>query len=101
MSPRAVRRLVLVVCVLGIAGMIVSSISDRTGAATTFGLVTAVAVLCSVVATSVASGAGTADPESLGERVEERVLRLVADGADEVAVRALVREAVRLGRATA
>ena len=77
-----------------------SSIADRTGAATTFGLVTAVAVLCSVVATSVAAGSGTADAESLGERVEERVLRLVADGADEVTVRALVREAVRLGRAT-
>ena len=53
MTARAVRRLVAVVCVAGIAGMIASSIADNNGAAITFGVITAVAVLCSMTATAV------------------------------------------------
>ena len=53
MSPGAIRRLVAAVCVAGIAGMIASSIADNNGAAITFGVVTAVAVLCSMTATAV------------------------------------------------
>ena len=101
MSPRTVRRVVLAVCVGGIAGMIVSSIADNTGAAMTFGLVTAVAVLCLMVATSV-SGAARVGAEShlaaLSDEVEDRVAALVQTGADEGELRQLVRAAVRLGR---
>ncbi|MGI8807259.1 MAG: hypothetical protein ACR2KK_05370 [Acidimicrobiales bacterium] len=106
-STRAVRRVVLTVCVSGIAGMIVASVNDNNGAALTFGLVTTVAVVCLVVATAVTRpvGAGAVGPdapapvdEAQAARVEELVTRLVASGTDEQAVRSLVREAVRLGR---
>jgi hypothetical protein len=93
--------LVLVVCVAGIAGMIVSSIADNNGAAMTFGLVIAVAVLCLMVATSV-TGEGRVAAEShlavLSDQVEERVSSLVEHGAEEQQVRDLVRAAVKLGR---
>ena len=91
----------LAVCVAGIAGMIVSSIADNTNAAMTFGLVTAVAVLCLMVATAVTGGAKVGAESHLAllsDQVEERVEGLIADGADEEAVRDLVRSAVRLGR---
>jgi hypothetical protein len=139
MSASAVRSVALVVCVLGIAGMIVTSILNHNGAAVTFGLVTAVAVLCSMVAKAVAaeaerrmgsgsgggsgggsrggssggSGGGPASapasegpPTSvaagaLAEVVEHEVQAVIAAGADEGAVRQLVGEAVRLGRALA
>ena len=67
MSPRVVRRVVIGVCVAGIAGMIVSSIADNTGAALTAGLVTAIAVLCLIVATAVtgAHGVGIERPAGL------------------------------------
>jgi hypothetical protein len=93
---------VFAVCVGGIAGMIVSSIADNTGAAMTFGLVTAVAVLCLMVATAV-TGGGRVGAEShlalLADQVEERVAVLVDGGADESSVRDLVRAAVKLGKA--
>jgi hypothetical protein len=103
MSPRTVRRLVIVVFVAGIAGMIVGSIADNNGMAVTFGLVTAAAALGLILVTAVA------DPSSLGSRrgavdddaaasVEEQVDRLVTSGADEHQVRELVRRAVSLGR---
>jgi len=110
MTARAVRRVVLAVCVAGIAGMIVSSILGHNGAAITFGLVTAAAVLCSMVATAVSAGqvaaaaggaAGTGPfDEAEAARVEALVSELVAAGAEEVAVRALVRAAVTLGRSS-
>ena len=110
-STRAVRRVVMAVCAGGIAGMIVSSVNDNNGAALTFGLVTTVAVVCLVVATAVTrpaglaapaggTGVGTAVPpdEIQGALVEGLVADLIRAGADEAAVRGLVREAVRLGR---
>jgi hypothetical protein len=109
MTAAGVRRATIAVCVAGIAGMIVTSILNHNGAAVTFGLVTAVAVLCSMVATAVASG--TAGPprhpdasgpparaEVLAPLVEGQIRSLVDAGADEMAVRSLVGEAVRLGR---
>ncbi|MDQ1375534.1 MAG: hypothetical protein QOJ09_2872 [Actinomycetota bacterium] len=93
MSPRAVRVAVIVVCVAGIAGMIVSSIADKTGAALTFGVIIAVAVLVLIAVT--ASG-----PQPVSEddaaRLEASIQQLVAAGADEAAVRDLVRQARRL-----
>lgn len=112
MSPRAVRRVVIVVCAAGIAGMIVASVADNNAAALTAGLVTAAASLCLMVATAVtatpdplASGGhdplaeGALDPEGLAQEVERRIGQLVAAGVEEDALRALVRSAVRLGRA--
>ena len=108
MSTRAVRRVVLAVCALGIAGMIVASVNDNNGAALTFGLVTSAAVVCLVVATAVtrpagiggAAAGGPAGPpdEAQAAAVEELVGGLVASGADERELRKLVREAVHLGR---
>jgi hypothetical protein len=94
MSPKAVRWLVVVVCVGGIAGMIVSSIADNSGAALTFGVITATAVLV-LIAVTAAGPRPMAEADA--ERLEERIRQLVAAGADETAVRDLVREARRAG----
>jgi hypothetical protein len=94
---RAVRRVVIAIVLAGIAGMIVSSIANNNSAALTFGLVTAVAVLCSMVASAV-TGGPVDDAEAQAARVDTLTGDLVRGGADEHVVRALVREAVRLGR---
>ena len=52
MSPRAVRLTVIAICVAGIAGMIVSSVADNSGAALTFGALPAVAVLVLIAVTA-------------------------------------------------
>jgi hypothetical protein len=98
--------LTLVVCAAGIAGMIVTSILNHNGAAVTFGLITAVAVLCSMVAKAVAAdterrlGAPSAgETEVMADLLERQVEVVVTGGADEEEVRRLVGEAVRLGRA--
>jgi hypothetical protein len=103
-SARAVRLTVIAVCAGGVAGMIVTSALNHNGAALTFGLITAVAILCLMVATAVTGGAGVsdaADVERLAETVEESAGELIQAGADELAVRDLIRHAVRLGRARA
>ncbi len=124
MSPRLIRRLVVLVFVGGIAGMIVGSIKDSNGAAITAGIVTAMAALGLILITSVAppgslakpsrangvNGAGAepdADPpplafdETIARDVEGRVQALVAAGADEEEVRKLVRRAIDLGLGSA
>jgi hypothetical protein len=109
-SPRLVRRVVLCVFVLGIAGMIVGSIADNNGTAITFGLITAIAALGLVLVTSVSppgslAKSGTTVSSEADERLavdlEARIGELVASGADEDAVRKLVGRAVDLGRRTA
>ena len=97
MSARVLRRVVMAICVIGIAGMIAGSIADNNATAMTFGLATAVAVLCLIVVNAVVGGPG--DPELTARDVEHRVERLVEQGADEGDLRALVRVAVKLGRA--
>lgn len=99
MQPRIVRRLVLVVFVGGIAGMIVGSIADNNGTAITFGLITAVAAVCLILVTSVStSGESVRFDEARAEEMEARIQSLIDAGADESAVRDLVRDAVVLGR---
>jgi hypothetical protein len=99
---RVVRWVVIGVCVAGIAGMIVGSVADNNDVALTFGLITAAAVVCLMVATAVTPPAtatkAAAFDDAQAARVENLVGRLVADGAQEDAVRQLVGEAVRLGR---
>jgi uncharacterized membrane protein YfcA len=99
MDPKLLRRTVLVVFLGGIAGMVVGSIMDNNGTAITFGIITAVAALALILTTALVSGqpADRFDDER-AEAVEARIVQLVADGADESAVRDLVRDAVVLGR---
>jgi hypothetical protein len=111
-SLRVVRGVTLLICVAGIAGMIVTSIGGHNGAAITFGLITAVAIVCSMVSTAVAAdtarrltdrdAAGDVDQtfpvDRLAEMVEDQVQTMVSAGVDESALRALVGESVRLGR---
>jgi len=96
--PRLVRWAVGGVCAGGIAGMIVASVLDAQGAILTFGLLTACAVACLMVATAVSGAAREREAVSdeQGAAVEELVQDLVARGADETAVRRLVREASQL-----
>lgn len=113
MSPRTIRRLVLVVFVGGIAGMIVGSILDNNGVAITFGLVTATAAVGLILVTAVApaeafrkgavrmTATSSDDDGSDGLLVEEQVERLVAAGADESEVRELVRRSIAFGRGAA
>ena len=101
MDPRWVRRAVLATCVLGIGGMIAASIAERTGAAITAGIVTAVAVVCLVLVTAVSPPEAFGRPvvdEAAAADVERRIADLVAAGADEAEVRSLVRAARRLAR---
>jgi hypothetical protein len=109
MSPRVIRAVVQVICVLGIAGMIAGSIADNNGIAITFGLVTAVAVLGLILVTTTAgagafakrrSGPGGGPPldDETATDLEGRVRALVAAGADEDEVRLLVRRALDAGR---
>jgi hypothetical protein len=119
-APRTIRRLVIAVFVIGIAGMIAGSIADDNGVAVTFGLLTAAAAVGLILVTASAppgaftpAGAATrppeatdpsspvaseVDPDQAGQAIEEQVTRLVAAGADERDVRELVRRAVTFGR---
>ena len=103
MSVRALRRLVIGVCLGGIVGMIVSSITNHNAVALTFGIVTAMAILCSMVATTV-TGQGTAVvPAKVdvdAQAVEDHAGVLIEAGADEQSVRDLIRAAVRFGRSS-
>jgi hypothetical protein len=105
MSPRTLRWIVVAVSIVGIVGMIVGSIADNNGTAITFGLITAVAVLGLILVTAVAgpdafrrSSSVTPIDETQAAELETQMQALIDSGADEVAVRALVRSAVRLGR---
>ena len=98
MSAKAVRRAVVAVFVIGVAGIIAFSISDDPDAALASGLITAVAAVVLIAVTAVTTPRRAADPEALAERLEDRVAALVAAGADEAEVRRLIRDAVALGR---
>lgn len=106
-SPRLVRGVAIAVCVAGVAGMIGGSIADNNGIAISFGLIAAVAALVIIVVAAInptakagrsAPTTATAVDEAEAEALEVKVQELVAAGADEVALRDLVRRAVRLGR---
>ena len=106
MSPRTIRRLVVVVFVSGITGMIIGSINDNNGVAITFGLITAAAALGLILVTAVAPPetfdrgrrAEAPPDEEAAARLEERIDALVRAGGDEAELRELVRQAVALGR---
>jgi hypothetical protein len=116
-APRTIRRLVVAVFLIGIAGMIIGSIADDNGVAVTFGLLSAAAAVGLILVTASApadafakghdDGRGAAeqdlapadvDEEVAGAAIEEQVARLVAAGAEERDVRELVRRSVAFGR---
>ena len=97
---RLIRRAAAAVFVAGIAGMIIGSLADNNnGAVVTAGLCTAVAALVLLAVNAVSGPAGSRAPDEVqAELVERHVAELVAAGADEAAVRDLVRASVKLGR---
>jgi hypothetical protein len=97
--PRAIRWVATVVCLLvGIPGMIVSSIAENTGAAVTFGLVAAAGSLVLLVLGATSDGMASSIDEDDARQLEAKVQALVAEGADEEQVRDLVRAALRAAR---
>jgi hypothetical protein len=96
-SAAGIRRALNAVCVAGVAGMIATSIADSPGGALTFGLLTAVAAFGIIIVTAVTNGGAARSADEMGEAIEDRVQALVEAGADEQAVRSLVRDAVQLG----
>ncbi|MCP3857830.1 MAG: hypothetical protein GY698_24420 [Actinomycetia bacterium] len=101
-TPRLVRRVVLVVCVVGVIGMIVGSIADRTGVAISFGIMTALAMGGLILVTSVVGPDSFGGPRPVPEReaaaVDAAIDQLLESGADEDQVRELARRALALGR---
>ena len=84
----------------GLAGIIASSIAgNNEGFVLTFGSITAMAALI-LIAVSAVTNRDQIDvfEEADAERLESQILSLVERGADETSVRALVREALNIGR---
>jgi len=89
--------------IAGIGGMIAASVAgNNVGLVTAIGLVTAVAALMLLTASTVgATRRVDAFDDARAERVEATVIALIASGVNEATVRRLVREAVELGRSAA
>ncbi|MGI8662043.1 MAG: hypothetical protein ACR2LQ_02390 [Acidimicrobiales bacterium] len=104
MSARAIRKIVLAVCVVGVGAMVGGSIAGRIGMAITAGAITATAVLCLILVTAVGGPSAFAAPATIDEGaaadIERRIERVLAAGAEESEVRSLVRAAIRFGRRT-
>lgn len=90
----------IVVFVLGIAGLIISSIAgNNNGVVLTIGGCIAMAALVLLTIGAVTQHDRIdAFVEADAERLEGRIATLVAGGADETEVRTLVRDAMRLER---
>jgi Na+(H+)/acetate symporter ActP len=93
------RAIVLVCCVCGIAGMIVSTIAtdNNNGWVMSFGFLTALPMLTLLVASHLRPVV-TPDHEALAARIEDKVSTLVSQGAEEADVRSLLGDAVSFGR---
>ena len=83
----------------GLAGIIASSIAgNNEGFVLTFGSITAIAALI-LIAVSAVTNRTKIDvfTDADAEKLESQIVSLVEQGADETAVRALVREALNIG----
>ena len=102
-APSVVRGVALVLCVVGIAGMIVTSIADNVDAAIAFGFVGATGALALLLVGVLvpAVEAASAWDEEQAAGVEDGIQRLVDAGADEDDIRTTVRAAIQLGRRSA
>ena len=99
MARRWIPRVCTAVFVAGIAGIIVATINgNNAGVILSIGLVIVLAAVALLTATSVnVTGRIEVFDDAAAEKLERMVMALVADGANETAVRALVRETRRLG----
>jgi uncharacterized protein involved in cysteine biosynthesis len=90
----------VIVFVSGIAGLIISSIAgNNVGVVTTIGLITSLAAVVLLTASTVANRQRIdAFNDALAEQVEAQITSVVASGAKEETVRKLVRDAINLGR---
>jgi hypothetical protein len=95
------RLLLLGLAASGVAGMILTSIADSPDGALVCGLFTLAPTLALLCVTAVTNAGVAAGVDDLALDVEDGVAALVADGADERTIRAVVRAAVRLGRTSA
>ena len=99
-AVRTIRISCAVVFVLGIAGMIISSIAgNNVGVVTTIGVTTAIAALVLLIA-SVSSNTSRLEvfDEANAQILERQIVELVKSGTDEIALRSIVRDATKLGR---
>jgi hypothetical protein len=100
MALKIIKVICFVIFLGGIPALIVSSIAgNNEGWVVSFGMVTAIAalILIAVSAVSAKTRIDTFD-EVIAERIEQRVRGLVASGAPESDVRALIRDAIELSR---
>jgi Flp pilus assembly protein TadB len=100
MARRWIPRVCTAVFVAGVAGLIVATINgNNAGVILSIGLVIVLAAVALLTASSVgATRRIEVFDDAAAEKLERMVMLLVADGADETAVRALVRETRRLGQ---
>jgi hypothetical protein len=99
-AVRTIRISCAVIFVLGIAGMIISSIAgNNVGVVTTIGVTTAIAALVLLIA-SVSSSPSRLDvfDEADAQILERQIVELVKSGTNETALRSIVRDATKLGR---
>lgn len=99
-SLRTIRIVCAITFVLGIAGMIISSVDgNNVGRVTAIGTISAIGALVLLAASSVSSlHSIDVFDEATAERLEQQIASLVAGGTDEATLRKLVRDAARLGR---
>ena len=99
-AVRAIRATCIVCFVGGIAGMIVASIADNNiGAVLTAGIISAIAAIVLLAVSTVVAQRRLAEFDDADAKIVENGIRRLADsGADESAVRDLVRRAIKLGR---
>lgn len=95
MRPSVLKVVLRLVATAGIPGIIVGSIAENDAVAITFGSMTAVSAFGLILVTAATT---TPTTDAVGDAVETGISRLVAAGADEHDVRALVGDAVRLGQ---
>ncbi len=101
MARRWLPRVCAAIFVAGIAGIIVASINgNNAGVILTIGFVIVLAAVALLTMSAMNTQHGRIDAfdEAAAEQLEDKVRALVMAGADEDAVRALVRDAMRLGQ---
>jgi uncharacterized membrane protein (DUF485 family) len=99
-AVRTIRALCIVCFVGGIAGMIVASLADNNvGAVLTAGIISAIAAIVLLAVSTVVAQRRLAEFDDADAEILEHGIRRLADsGAEESAVRDLVRRAIDLGR---
>ena len=102
LSLRAIRIACAVVFVCGIAGIIVSSVNgNNEGWVISIGLTTTLAAIALIIASTVAVRERIhVFDDVAAEQLEARIAQLIAAGADETALRDVVRQSIELGRRT-